>query len=282
MKTKPNTNHFLSKIDSVIDQAQYVHSTLLNIGSNSQYIVDISTAIKEIVPYLNSAEIEEIEVIYCEAAKQVEDSYKWLYESYSSSDTAAGTVSTTASSISTIISKRAFIDGEGVVQINKYHDFNSIVNRPEIKGEVIKLMRIFHLDISHPGKISPLELFQIAYQAFENPVTDSDPAITSLIPMREAINSTINELLHLRPRQEETGSSDKNKISSIGKQMKKDIISDIVIQQWADLWHDIKDRDLSSSKDRIISRDDWGEKLNRATLFLHGFLTGLDPTKLHQ
>lgn len=221
MKKKPNTDHFLLKIDSVISQAENVHSKTKNIGSNMQYIVDFSRAIKDIVPTLNSAEFEEIEVIYHEAAKQLEYSFKWLNEAYSSSDTAAGTISTTASTISTFISKRIILDGEEISFENGSYDFNKIVNRPEIKANVTKLMRIFHLDISHPGKKSPLENFQIAYHAFENPVADNSPAITSLIPMREAINSTINELLHSRPKQEMTGISDKNKISSIGKQLKK-------------------------------------------------------------
>jgi hypothetical protein len=157
-----------------------------------------------------------------------------------------------------------------------------VTSRPTLKDEVTNLLRTFYLDIAPSGKQSPLEYFETAHRAFESPISEGNPAITSLIPMREAVETALDELLKLRPQQEATGKSHGKKISFICKQFKKDAVSDVVVQEWVDQWQDISDRDLSASKRYRMTRDEWNRKLNRATLFLHSFLTGLDPHKLRK
>lgn len=100
---------------------------------------------------------------------------------------------------------------------------HDVIHRNSRKeDDVLTLIQRFDLDKAPRGKKSPSELFQTAYQAFENPVSDTNPVSTSLIPMRGCLQATIDELLRRRPRQEEARSQ-WDKIVSIGNQLKRNI-----------------------------------------------------------
>jgi hypothetical protein len=244
-----------------------------------QNVIDGANATLQLIPYMDTANIEEVAVLWNEVSRQTEHSYHWLEEAYSSTDSASGTVSLSSTTITGIFSPKITpysVDPDFQAAWIHYID---VANRPTLKAEVISLIRALHLDIAPTGKKSTLELFQTAHQAFEAPISKGNPVITSLVPMREAVESSLDELLKLRPKQESTGASHSKKILSIGAQLKKDFISDVVVQEWADQWHDISDKDLSASKRYQMTRDEWSRKLNRATQFFHSFLTGLDPTK---
>jgi len=159
---------------------------------------------------------------------------------------------------------------------------NTLMSQPEYKELVITLLHDFHLDHAHPGKKSPLELFEIAHYAFENPISTNNPTITSLIPMREAIQSTIDELIRLRPTQKPTGSSINKKFKAIFEQLAKDRISETIVQELVDQWQDINDNDLSAAKRHKITREEWIQKLSRATVFLYSLLSYLDVSKLRK
>jgi hypothetical protein len=161
--------------------------------------------------------------------------------------------------------------------IDKYHRIEELTQKNANEAEIMNLMKDFGLDKSIKGDKSALEQFQIAQEAFKKPVKEENPASTSLVPMRECLRTTIDHLLRRRPKQEVT-KREEEKIISIGMQLKGASISQNIICSLADKWKTIL-RDLSSSKEESISREEWQYRLNQATIFLKSFLTALDPQK---
>jgi hypothetical protein len=155
-----------------------------------------------------------------------------------------------------------------------------IISRSTNVEQIKSLMNDFGLDITRSGIKSPLENFTIAYEAFKIPVTDGNPASTSLIPMRESIHGTIDELLKRRPLQEKTKKQEK--IISIGQQLKQDSIPSEVFESLEDKWNILNNKYLSSSKDENISRDEWQFRLNQATQFLKSLLNAIDKNKMRR
>ena len=153
-----------------------------------------------------------------------------------------------------------------------------VIDRLANKDRVLSLLRQFGLTSAVPTKKSPAELFEIAWAAFGKPVTQSSPVVTSLIPMRECINATIAALLRRRPKQE-PAKSRPDKIVSIGSQLARDGISPADIESLADRWTKLVD-ELSGSKQKDCSREEWQASLRRGTLFLMEFLQSLDPAKM--
>jgi hypothetical protein len=278
----PSADELRSIINNAKTHAENAQTVLDRLGSRLQNVIDGADATLPLVSYLNPSEIEDVGVLWNEVARQTEHSYHWLEEAYPSTDAASGTVSLTTTTTIGIFSPK-------IVPFSSDHYFNDawihyieITNRPTLKEEVTDLIRTFHLDIASPGKKSTLELFETAHRAYEVPVSKGNPVITSLLPLREAVESAIDELLRRRPQQMPSGSSYSKKLLSIGNQLKKDIIADVVVQEWADQWHDISDKDLSASKRYQMTREEWSHKLSRATQFFHSFLTGLDVAKLRK
>ena len=151
--------------------------------------------------------------------------------------------------------------------------------RSSREEEVIALMKSLGLDSAQKGKKSPLEQFQTAHESFSKPVIESNPIITSLIPMRESIRLTIDYLLRRRPKQEIT-KREWDKIISIGSQLSYSTISQQQIQSWAGIWLGELKYSLSPAKEEDISRDEWTKRITKSTLFLKSFLSGIDLTKL--
>jgi hypothetical protein len=155
------------------------------------------------------------------------------------------------------------------------------------KDEVEDLMREFDLDKPHANKKSPLEQFRIAWAAYETPVTDTSPSITSLIPMRECIKDTIEDMLRRR-RTNSPASSWRQKIISIGNQASSAGYKPINFIDLADqLVHPNNHRlslesRLSSAKDEDLDRDHWLDLLRRSTLFLKALLLSVDPKRLRK
>jgi hypothetical protein len=146
------------------------------------------------------------------------------------------------------------------------------------KNGVLALLRPYGLDTTISGKKSPIEHFETACAAFETPVTTRNPAATSLIPMRECINGTIQVLLRRRPKQEPAKNREA-KILSIGAQLAHNSVSPSAIQSLADRWSDLSDN-LSASKQSEYSREEWMTSLRQASLFLIELLQTLDRSKM--
>lgn len=278
----PSADQLRSIINNAKAHAENAQTTLNDLGSRFQNVIDGANATLPLVPYLSPSEIEDVGVIWNEVAKQTEHSYHWLEEAFPSTDAASGTVSLTSTTTIGIFTPKLVPFSGDPTFTDAWSHYIEVTSRPTLKDEVIVLIRAFQLDIAPPSKKSTLELFETAHRAYEIPVSKRNPVITSLIPMREAVESAIDELLRRRPQQAPSGSSYSKKILSIGNQLKKEIIADVVVQEWADQWHDISDKDLSASKRHQMTRAEWSHKLNRATQFLHSFLTGLDSTKLRK
>jgi hypothetical protein len=146
------------------------------------------------------------------------------------------------------------------------------------KDETILLLKKFGFDRGHGDDRSPLTLFEVGYAAYENPVTEENPSVTSLIPVRSCIDSMVADLLRRRPSQEPAQGKIK-KIQSIAEQMKFDIIIVEVVNHWANEYHELSDV-LSTAKTKSMDRNEWRIKLQRAMNFIIGFLKILDPEKI--
>jgi hypothetical protein len=158
---------------------------------------------------------------------------------------------------------------------------NWILDRDSNEKDLISQMISFGLDKADPGKKSPVELIQTGYDAFKRPVAENNPISTSLIPIREAINSSIARLLSQRQMQEEAKNVH-SKIVSIGKHLKRDEISNETVEIWADQWERMLDEYLSSAKEQSIKRDEWETRIKEVTIWFKSFLEGLDPQKLRK
>jgi hypothetical protein len=164
-------------------------------------------------------------------------------------------------------------------------EYNSLIDRAANRHEAVDLFRSLGLDKSFHGRRSALEQFEVAYDAMEKPVTGAtDPAQTSLLPIREAIETALDHLLYLRPNRVNIGdvegkNKDWRKIIAISADLKKGNIPDQIVQSWARDWSNLKD-DLSYAKIDPLDRSEWARLLNKATLFVISFFSGLDPEKL--
>ena len=153
--------------------------------------------------------------------------------------------------------------------------------------EVLDLMKNLGLSNFVPDKKNSVDQFITAWAAYEKPVTPDDPVNTSLIPMRECIETMIEDLIRRRPKQEEVGKSpDGNrwyaKIISISNQLRRDAITDDHVKDLARKWaQDIEPR-LSGAKTKSLNRSDWRLLLKSCTLFIHEFLLSLDSSKLRK
>jgi hypothetical protein len=158
-------------------------------------------------------------------------------------------------------------------------DLSSVLERSSDEKVVIDYMISLGLDQAKADTESPVTLFETAHNAYTKPVSDKNPIITSIIPVRESIRLTIDSLLKRRPQQEET-KKEWNKIISIGTQLKYESIDNEQVESWAFKWTSHLKYSLSPSKEDVISRDEWRNRLIKATIFLKSFLSGIDPSKL--
>lgn len=157
-------------------------------------------------------------------------------------------------------------------------NLGSVIDKLADKRTALKLLHEFGLSTTTPERKSPTELLETACAVFEKPAMPGVAASTSLLPMRECIDSTIAALLRRRPNQEKAGSHGE-KICSIGKQLARSEIPKEVIDSMADRWQKLQN-DLSGSKQKDISREEWRATLREAMLLLIEFLQSLDQTKM--
>jgi hypothetical protein len=154
---------------------------------------------------------------------------------------------------------------------------SNVIERQAEKGRVLSLLRQYGLATAAPGQRSPMELFETAWAAFEKPVA-RDSASTSLLPVRDCMNGAVAALLRRCSRQERT-SKNHEKILSIGEQLAGNAFPQSAIQDLAGRYEELTDK-LSASKQRSYSREEWGDLLRRATLFLRELLDSMDQSKM--
>lgn len=281
MKNEPSRDDLSKIIGDVLAKTTITIQDIRKIVPNLQFTVDIGRVTKPMVDFLDEKEVANQFQYWNEVNNQMGSITPLLGSLFSTTDYMAGTASTSSASVIGFVSQnhRTLSEINGFSDIWK--DYNNVVTGTDVFGKIRDILCDFHLDNSPSGELSPLELFNTAIDAYYSPVT-GDPAITSLIPLRESISSAIKMLLRFRPNQEKTGSSDQQKIISIGKQLKKDITSSTMASKWAEEWHKINDKDLSDAKKSNVSRKEWTTRLFRAANFYYGFLSGLDQSKFRK
>lgn len=160
-----------------------------------------------------------------------------------------------------------------------------ILQRAPLLEEVRAGLRRLGLDAPVPGRRSSLQLLQEAEAALEIPAGGEDGgAIGALLPVRQCIDSAIDELMRRRPQQEpgrgpagERGRP--GKILSIGRQCAR---GEIGADVFATIGHDIEQLygRLSAAKDRAIGRAEIVGLFNRTLFALTTLLDSLDEKRL--
>lgn len=134
------------------------------------------------------------------------------------------------------------------------------------------------LDTSSSSKQSALSQLRQAKEAFLRPVTSEISPAAILIPIREAINTAIDDLLRRRPFQEEAKNRFK-KIISIGTQCGKMHLPPNQLEVLAKQAETIMD-ELSSAKTDKMNREKVRMLFRNACTFLTAFLEVIDEVSL--
>jgi hypothetical protein len=103
-----------------------------------------------------------------------------------------------------------------------------------------------------------------------------DHATASLLPIREAIDVCIGELLHLRPHQ---APSKPDKIVKILTQLAAEHILPSDQELLQARYSELHDK-LSGAKNMTVVRDEENTLMVEATIFLIELLSAIDPAKL--
>lgn len=193
--------------------------------------------------------------------------------------TSSSTVAYSMTDLAIIKNITRFVPADRQNEVNfAAQRLSHIINSQIEKGKVLSILREYGFTNAISGRKSPAEQFEIAWAAFEKPVTQNVPTSTSLIPMRECLNNIVAELLRRRSSQERVNSK-RNKILSICHQFAVSGVTDWAVNSLADRWENLHD-ELSGSKDKNYSRPQWSDCLSRASLFLIEFLQSLDQSKM--
>lgn len=186
----------------------------------------------------------------------------------------------TTSSSSTIISSAIISSLPSNVQDQAwaaYNGFEQLLDQSNLIEKIAVEIERLGL-ISPKGSETTLSLVRQANQAFTTPsIKDVAPAAV-LIPIREAVNRALADLLPRRPTQEETRGARK-KVRSICTQCGSSDVKAEQIERLASEAHDLNNL-LSDAKQKMLSRGQVRETMNRALLFLQTLLQAVDEKKL--
>lgn len=282
-ETDPDPQH---ELDRILEEGEEKGRKVAEIGRNlteaGQSMADVANAAREVVHVVKiPPNVEFLVSDWSLTNQQADEVIGQLGKiDVSTFTSASGTaVSTSSDSFAEASLFSIVPEIEHPRLITALESFHQVSERAADGEEVEKLMKSLALDQSPPGRKNALEQFKIAHAAFKAPVSEGNPIATSLIPMRESVRTSIATLLRRRPKQEKT-KNEWNKIASIGRQLKRDGLPDTIVDSWAYQWTYALKTYLSTAKEDDISRDEWRRRLVRSTLFLKGFLGGIDPAKL--
>jgi hypothetical protein len=133
-------------------------------------------------------------------------------------------------------------------------------------------MQRLGLDRPRPASRSALDLLNEAALSFGGGAT------AVLIPVREAINTAVEQLLLRRPVREPAGGH-YGKVVSLGKQCAR---PNLALSQIENLGRDQEQliRELSEAKDKSLSHREVSDLFHRAVFHLDALLGGLDENRL--
>lgn len=275
-----------NELDRILEEGEDKGKKIAEIGRNlteaGQSMADVANATREVVHVVKTPPNIEFLINDWGLTNQQADVVIGQLGRIDVSDftSASGTAVSTSSDSFEEASLFSIVPNEEhprlVAVLEVFHQVSERAARAE---EVGKLMKSLELDQAPPGRKSALAQFETAHAAFKVPVSEGNPIATSLIPMRESIRTAIDTLLRRRPKQEKT-KKEWSKIVSIGRQLKRVGLPDTIVNSWASQWTNALQTYLSPAKEEDISRDEWRRRLVRSTLFLKGFLEGIDPSRL--
>lgn len=262
-------------------EAEAAAASAQAIKEDMQFVIDEADQTMRLVQYIKPDIAEDLLDIWSSVGERT-SRVRFVLEPLRS-DT-GGTVSST--STNTIVISGAYLSGGLYSDRDGFEDawmqYEDFARRPGLLSDVEKLLREFGFDKPpFAGKKSALEQFHLAHQSFSSPVTRTNPISTSLIPLRECIQSVIDGLLRMRPNPERA-KNQRAKVLSIGEQLGRDSLPHEAIEKLAEEWQKLNDELLSPSKDSEVSREAWLSSLNRGTAFLHSLLRELDGDKLRR
>lgn len=243
-----------------------------------QQVTDLADVSEEIFKYVPPENIEFPQILPAwEYVHLQEDTI--LGNMMNIATTSSSTVAYSMTDLAIIKNITRFVPADRQNEVNfATQRLSRIINSQIEKDKVLSILREYGFTNATSGRKSPTELFEIAWAAFEKPVTQSVPASTSLIPMRECLNNIVAELLRRRPGQERVKPK-RNKILSICHQFAVSGVTEWAVNSLANRWENLHD-ELSGSKDKNYSRLQWSDCLSRASLFLIEFLQSLDQSKM--
>ena len=274
-------------LDDLLEESKYQGRSLVEHGHNltetGQYIFDLSSAVQNVI----KTEIYSVDIEPLIHDWELSNDHMGITLSHLGKIDLPAVYSTTG----TMTVSSGAIFSQGLVGLrtiapksDEFEDavinLNNVISRYSNEDEVLNLLSEMDFDQKIGDNDSPKVKFRFAHEAYKKPITSDNPAITSLIPMREAIRGVIDQLLKRRPTQEKA-KNEHDKILSIGSQLKRDSISIGLVEAWAQQWIVILNH-LSQAKEKNISRAEWLHQLRQATIFLKNLLNGLDPSKFRK
>ncbi len=153
--------------------------------------------------------------------------------------------------------------------------FETLIERHGKVEEVLHLMEKVKLGKTEHGQ-NAIRQFKSAWA--EHKKGPSTPT-ASLIPLREAVDITVDQVFQRRPIHEKGRTPQRERIIKIGQHLAAPQTSPEVFTRLQKKWGDLKD-DFSESKDKDIDRQTVHHLMLQGTLFLIEFLSAVDVNKL--
>jgi hypothetical protein len=150
------------------------------------------------------------------------------------------------------------------------------------KGDLLKnatdALTQLGLDVSPPGRKSPLQLLNDAWNAFLTPPDTTTSPAGVLLFLKGCIEASLAALLLRRPNQEPAKKSHEKVRSILNQTLRPGTPLGVAIQLESQVEQVLND--LSKSKESDQSRDEVNSVLIQATIFLVAFLNAIDPARL--
>jgi hypothetical protein len=146
--------------------------------------------------------------------------------------------------------------------------------RTKVKTHVLDLLNERNFQGAAEGE-TVIQKFRNAWEMYESMPVLPDPALASLISLRESIEIVISELVRRRPVQWKA----KDKILGIGEQVAFDSVPANVFDDLQQDYGRLTNR-LAGAKRNVLDRVAETELMREGTYFLERLLSAVDPGKL--
>lgn len=180
----------------------------------------------------------------------------------------------TATSTAVLTSVTTFPKAETIPELKS---LEMLLHRTVDVTKIKESMQALGLGIKHGSTRSPLQLLQTAEEALRRPFADEGYATAVLVPLRESIQGTIEELLKKQPTTEKTGGWTK-KVTSLARQCGKIAMSSDYIERVAATTHTLIN-ELSAAKDRNMSRERIAHLFDQGVSLLQDIASLIDSEK---